>query len=221
MNRLGDAAWRIAGAGERRGRGSASASSRPGADPPVPAQRRDRLWRLSDRAAAGRRMALRTPTVLHEAECGDGQGQRFLAGASDAIAAGFPTRGCSARRCKARRRHRQSGAAHGDRGGGIALSRLCRRQACGFWSPAARRARGSCRTSFRPPSGCCPRSCARRLVIVQQTRGEEIARVREAYARARAWRPRSRPSFPICRCASRRRILVIAAPAPRPSRSLR
>ena len=52
-------------------------------------------------------------------------------------------------------------------------------------SPAARRARGSCRISCRPPIALLSPQERAELVIVQQARGEDEARVAEAYAAAR------------------------------------
>jgi len=53
-------------------------------------KRRDRLWRLSDRAAAGRGLAAAHSNRAARSQWRDGKANRFLAGRVDAIAAGFP-----------------------------------------------------------------------------------------------------------------------------------
>jgi len=169
-------------------------------------KRRDRLWRLSDRAALVAASLLRIPTVLHEANGVMGKANRFLAGRVDAIAAAFrfPTRralrakitvtGNPLRPTRSRR----------------FASPIPRSTAgCGFSSPAARRGARVMADVVPAAVAALPAESRAKIIVTQQARLEDIARVADVYERAGV-KAEIAPFFPICRCASRRAQLVIA-----------
>ncbi len=120
------------------------------------------------------------------------------------------------------RRHRQSGASHGDRGRQYRpipsfddgkLPAPCHRRLARRADHVGHRAGGD-RALPDALRGENSSSCSRRAARISSGCGE-------AYAGALASTPRLRPFLPICRRGSRRRISSSPAPAPRPSPSSR
>ena len=183
--------------------------------------RRDRLRRLSDRAAAAGRRALRefrpsstsrtrswaAPTACWRRSCARSP-------------RAFPA--CSMPRPQLAAKATHTG--NPVRPAVIAAAKTPYAAAeptgrCACWCSAAARARGSWPISCRPRSSCCRRPLRARLCDrAAGARRRSAARARHLRA-ARDQRPRSRRSSPICRRASRRLIWWCRAPALRPSRN--